>query len=245
MYIMPETTTGEPPATVATAEAVKLRDNVLSIVAHDLRTPLSTIIMAADLLKQDATGPRTNRFLSMILNAADQADALIKDLTDVTRIEAHRLSLELSDEPLAYLMSSVTELFEPIAEAHGVALRCDTAAVRGVEVRVDHARFVQVLNNLISNAIKFTPAGGVVLIDACRIGDFAKVFVRDTGVGISTDELPHVFQRFWQAQHHHRAGAGLGLAIAKGVVEAHSGEIGVTSIPHVGSTFHFTMPLSN
>ena len=242
---MPNTTIGEPPATATMAEAVKLRDNVLSIVAHDLRTPLSTIIMAADLLKQDKRDPRTDHFLGMILNAADQADALIRDLTDVTRIEARRLRLELSDESLAYLMSSVTELFEPIAEAHGIVLRCETEAVRGLEVRVDHARFVQVLDNLISNAIKFTSAGGVVLVDACQIGAFAKVFVRDTGVGISADELPHVFQRFWQAQHHHRAGAGLGLAIAKGIVEAHRGEIGVTSTPHVGSTFYFTMPLAN
>ncbi|HEY0808733.1 MAG TPA: HAMP domain-containing sensor histidine kinase [Longimicrobiales bacterium] len=242
---MTERTTRQRPPGEPSAEAIKLRDNVLSIVAHDLRTPLSTIVMAAELLKQATTDARTDHFLGIILNAARQADALVKDLTDVTRIEARRLPLEFNDEPLAYLLSSVTELFEPIAESAGVLLGCNTHAVRGLDVRIDHGRFVQLLGNLISNAIKFTPPGGSVLIDAWRAGNFAKVVVRDTGIGISSDELPHVFQRFWQAQHHHRAGAGLGLAIAKGLVEVQGGEIGVTSAPQLGSTFFFTIPLSN
>ena len=242
---MSGTTTRQRPPREVSAEAIALRDNVLSIVAHDLRSPLSTIVMAADLLKQATADPRADHFLGIILNAARQADHLITDLTDVARIEAGRLQLTISSQPLAYLLSSITESFEPNAEAAGVFLACNTDQVRGLEVSIDHTRFVQLLSNLILNAIKFTKPGGHVLVDAWRVGHFAKVIVRDTGIGISSDELPHVFQRFWQAQHHQRAGAGLGLAIAKGLVEAHGGKIGVTSTPQVGSTFFFTVPLSN
>ena len=110
---------------------------------------------------------------------------------------------------------------------------------------MDTGRIVQLLANLLSNALKFTPAGGRVHVGAAVLQDCIFVSVSDTGIGIAAEELPHVFERFWQADHHHRAGAGLGLAIARGIVAAHGGVIGVTSEPGAGTTFHFTLPLSS
>jgi signal transduction histidine kinase len=227
------------------AEALRLRDNVLSIVAHDLRSPLATIIMAKDLISQRGLDERSQHFLELIEKAARQADMLIKDLTDVNRLEVGKLSLHLSSAPLAYLLASVTELFEPVAENAGLLLACNTADVRNLDVHVDQSRFEQILSNLISNAIKFTAPGGNVLVTATRLKNYAKISVTDSGIGVSPDELPHVFERFWQADHHRRAGAGLGLAIVKGLVEAHGGTVGVVSAKDVGSTFFFTIPLSN
>lgn len=226
------------------SQGVQLRDNVLAIVAHDLRTPLATISMAADLLRDDEADERRLHFLAMIRAAAHQADRLISDLIDVTRIEAGKLSLESQAEPLAYLLKSATEMFAPQADHQGIMLVADVTNVRGISVRVDYARVMQLLANLISNALKFTAGGGSVVVDAAVAGHYARVSVRDTGIGIAPDELPHVFERFWQAAHHKRAGAGLGLAIAKGIVEAHDGQVEVTSAPGMGSTFSFTLPLA-
>jgi signal transduction histidine kinase len=224
-------------------QAIQLRDNVLAIVAHDLRSPLSTITMAADLLTEGEADERRRHFLDMIVKAAAQADLLIKDLVDISRIEAGHLRVECEPEPLAYLVQSVVEQFEAAAAAAGVLLTCSTVEVTHVSVSVDHGRFVQLLSNLISNAIKFTPPGGSVFVEAESRGRYARVSVGDSGIGISAHELPHVFERFWQADHHRRAGAGLGLAIAKGIVKAHGGRIAVESKEGVGSTFFFTIPI--
>jgi signal transduction histidine kinase len=222
--------------------AAQLRDNVLAIVAHDLRTPLSTIIMAANLLAEIEEKASREHFLEMILKAAQQADYLIHDLVDATRIENDGLQVKCSSEPAAYLVQSVVELFGEAAAATGITLRCDVAALGHEHLKVENPRFVQLLSNLIDNAIKFTPYGGTILVSARITNGFIEVSVADDGIGIDLDELPHVFERFWQANHHHRAGAGLGLAIAKGIAEAHGGQIGVRSKKGVGSTFFFTVP---
>lgn len=229
---------------VRETDALQMRDSVLSIVAHDLRSPLSTIIMAADLIGNSVADEKARHFLDIIIRAAHQADALIRDLIEATQLESGDLRLLLTPEPLAFLLTSTVELFEPQAEQAGLQLTCRTADVAHIDVNVDHARFVQLLNNLISNAIKFTPPGGSVLLDATRHGNYVVVSVSDTGVGIAPEEIPHVFERFWQADHHRRAGAGLGLAIAKGLAEAHGGDIRVTSRVGYGSTFSFTIPIA-
>lgn len=226
----------------ANREALQLRDNALAIVAHDLRSPLSTITMAADLLADSETDERRRHFLEMIRTAAAQADALIRDLMDVTRVEIGNLRIERTREPLGYLLQSITGLFEQSAEQAGILLSCDVARVAHIDVDIDHSRFVQMVSNLVSNAIKFTPPGGSVVIDAAPENGNVRMNVRDSGIGISAEELPHVFERFWQADHHHRAGAGLGLAIAKGIAEAHGGAIGVESVEGFGSTFWVTLP---
>jgi signal transduction histidine kinase len=222
-----------------------LRDNALAIVAHDLRSPLSTIAMAADLLREIDDDERRRHFLDIITNAARQADFLIHDLMDVTRIENGALRVDLRREQVGYLLESVTEQFAESAAQAGILLGCDVSSVRNTEVMADSRRCVQLLSNLIGNAIKFTPPGGFVRVAAHVRGAFVEVSIQDSGIGIEADELPHVFERFWQASHHHRAGAGLGLAIARGIVEGHGGHMRVRSRRGEGSTFTFTLPLAS
>ena len=226
-----------------TATDTNTHDAVLAIVAHDLRSPLSTIIMAADLIDSRANDDKTRHYADIIIKAAQQADALIKDLIEATQLESGDLRLHTSPEPLDCMLASTAELYEPQAEQAGLLLACDTSGVQHIDVLADRDRFVQVLNNLLTNAIKFTPRGGSILLNAAREGDYAVVSISDTGMGISADELPHIFERFWQADRHHRAGTGLGLAIAKGLAEAHGGEIRVSSRIGYGSTFSVTIPI--
>lgn len=226
------------------ATAVQLRDNVLAIVAHDLRSPLSTITMAATVLLDLEDEQKRRHFVDIIIKATRQADMLVRDLVDATRIEAGTLRVDLDPEPIRYLVDSVVENFRWQPEAAHVELTSDTTRIQDTVAEVDADRIVQLLTNLITNALKFTPAGGRVEVDGWREEDTVFVTVADNGIGISADELPHVFERFWQADHHHRAGAGLGLAIAKGIVEAHGGEIGVTSEAGAGTTFYFTLPVT-
>jgi signal transduction histidine kinase len=224
--------------------AARLRDNALAIVVHDIKSPLSTILMAADLLAEVQDEARRRHFLEIISRAARQADFLIHDLLDVTRIENAGLEMHCGSEPAAYLVESVCELFVDAAADAGVLLACDTTSLGHVHIFVENPRFVQLLSNLISNAIKFTAPGGNVAVSARTVANVVEVSVTDDGIGIAEDELPHVFERFWQANHQRRAGAGLGLAIAKGIAEAHGGRIGVRSTPGRGSTFFFTVPQS-
>lgn len=224
-------------------DAAQLRDNVLAIVAHDLKTPLATIVMAAGLLKDMSTDERVGHFLDMIVKSTHQIDVLIRDLVDVAAIEAGHLRIQREPEGLGHLLRSVSAMFETQAAQAGVLFLVEPDRVRDVVVNVDHDRVIQLLANLVSNAIKFTSAGGAVDLRADFLGDKVDITVRDTGVGIQRDELPHVFERFWQADHHHRAGAGLGLAIAKGIAEAHGGDISVSSELGLGTTFCVSLPL--
>ena len=225
-------------------EAVQLRDDVLAIVAHDLRSPIATILMATELLRGKEAGPDSSRCLDMIVSAATQADALIRDLVDVARIESGRFSVNPMRQRLASILTVATEGFAQQAARAHLTLTCDVADAAGLSVLVDYPRFAQLLSNLIDNAIKFTPHGGDVCVSASAEVGFVRISVKDSGIGISPEETAHIFERFWQASRHHRAGAGLGLAIAKGIVEAHGGQIGVNSVEGAGSTFYFTVPLA-
>ena len=212
----------------ASAErAARARDEVLGVVSHDLRAPLSTIIMCAHALREpDADRAELGE---MIARSAEWSQRIIRDLLDVTAIEAGRLTIR--PEPMApdAVVETVQSMFAPIAAAAGVELVGERAgAPRWVDVDVD--RLVQALGNIVANAIRFTPRGGRVTISATTGRDGAAVFrVADTGPGIAPEHLPHLFDRFWQARGSRRGGAGLGLAIAKGIVEAHGGSIAVES----------------
>jgi PAS domain S-box-containing protein len=221
-------------------KAARARDDVLGIVAHDLRNPLQVIAI-------DASGLRRNPDQSMkeigdeIDGAARRMNRLIQDLLDVTRIEAGQLSVKPSRFPVRELIEDTILSQEVLASAAGVQIRSATAEAVP-DVMADRDRILQVLENLIGNALKFTPTGGEITLGAEARGGEVEFSVRDTGSGIPSVQLPHVFDRFWQASDRKRHGAGLGLAIVKGIVEAHGGKVRVTSIPGQGSTFYFSLP---
>ena len=223
--------------------ALAARDEVLAFVSHDLRNPLHTILMAAELLELPVSEERKAVQVQVIRRAATGMSRLIEDLLAVSEVEAGRLTLETEPLLLDGLFEEVCSQFDNAARQKRLQLQWRVASDVPT-VRADRHRLARVLANLVGNAIKFTPDGGLVLFQAARDGGQAVVSVQDTGVGIPADELPRVFQRFWHAGRAQRGGAGLGLAIAKGVVEAHGGRIWVESVVGAGTTFHFTLPVS-
>jgi PAS domain S-box-containing protein len=227
--------------------ATRMRDDVLGIVAHDLRNPLHTILMHTALLRRRGDEPerRSPRPVDAIERAAKRMDRLIEDLLDVTRMEAGHLSVEPKAVATRQVVSDSVEAQEALATAASLELRVDMAGALP-EVWVDRDRLLQVFENLIGNALKFTRAGGVVTVGAAaRDGGEVLFWVSDTGAGIAPDQLAHVFDRFWQSRKVGRRGAGLGLTIVRGIVEAHGGRIWAQSTPGEGSTFFFTMPTAS
>lgn len=227
-------------------QATQARDEVLGIVSHDLRNPLATISMCAGaLLDPEPPPPEGVRSMGeAIRHSAEWAEGIIRDLLDVTAMEAGRLSLHRVPTPAEQIIDGVHEQF--LRHAIQAGLRFELATDANLPVLdVDAHRVQQVLFNLLGNAAKFTPEGGQITLSAHvdSAHEVLTMSVADTGVGIAAADLPNIFDRFWQVQHTRRGGAGLGLAIAKGIVETHGGTMSVTSDPGVGSTFSFTLPL--
>ena len=232
-------------ARVAAENAVRARDEVVSIVSHDLRNPLNTVGMAASLLS-DSVAPDESRgaerkYLGIIERACATMDRIIQDLLDIARIESGRLAVEPHSVPAAELVDEAATMLRPVAEKNGQRLDC--AALDGLPaVRADRDRVMQIFSNLAGNAIKFTPAGGTITLAAEPDGTGVRFRVTDTGSGIPAENIPHLFDRFWQASRTDRRGIGLGLPIVKGLVEAHGGSIHVESRVGEGTTFFFTLP---
>jgi signal transduction histidine kinase len=218
-----------------------MRDEVLAIVAHDLRAPLNAVqTSAAFLMDVELAEPDRRRLLDVIRRAASTMNRLIEDLLDVSRMESGAFTVELQRLDVAALASEVCEQFRPQATEGGRTLAC--LVERDVPfVSADRDRLSQVLENLISNALRFTPAGGSVSVRVARQGAGVACSVSDTGVGIPPEDIPRLFERFWQARRYRRGGAGLGLAIARGVVEAHGSSLAVESEPGRGSVFSFVL----
>ncbi|MBK7399880.1 MAG: HAMP domain-containing histidine kinase [Myxococcales bacterium] len=224
-------------------EVLSNRDDFLGIVSHDLRSLLNTVSMAAELIEHDAThsGPDdTARMAQRIRKTVRRMNRLVTDLIDVSSLEAGRLSVVLTRGDLRTLVDDAVESFRPAALAKGVALESGGLEPRSMAL-FDHDRIVQVLANLIGNAIKFTPPKGAILVGAAREGDQVRVTVRDDGPGIPAGQTESVFERFWQVGKNDQRGLGLGLYIARGIVEAHGGKIWVESELGRGSTFSFTL----
>jgi signal transduction histidine kinase len=219
-----------------------MRDEVLAIVAHDLRAPLNAVqTSAAFLMDVELAEPDRRRLLDVIRRAASSMNRLIEDLLDVSRMESGVFTVELERLDVAALAGEICEQFRPQATEGGRTLACEVE--RDVPlVLADRDRLSQVFENLISNALRFTPVGGSVTVRVTRQGakDVACA-VSDTGVGIPPEDLPRLFERFWQARRYRRGGAGLGLAIARGVVEAHGSALAVESEPGRGSMFSFVL----
>jgi PAS domain S-box-containing protein len=227
-------------------QAGRARDELLGIVAHDLRTPLSAIRMSAELLMRRLP-PNLQverRQIEMIIRSSQRADRLIQDLLDVSRIEASHIALERTTTPTLAVVKDALESNEPCVAAARLTLHTE---IKGdlPPIWADRDRVLQVFANLLSNAVKFTPAGGHIVVGADPHGQEVRFWVADTGCGISNEDLQHVFDRFWQAQKSDRRGTGLGLPICKGIIEAHGGRIWIESKVDVGSTFYFTIPVAN
>ena len=218
----------------ASVEATQLRDQVLGVVAHDLRNPLSTILMQTSISK-------SGKPIEVIRRAATRMNRLIQDLLDVSLIETGQLPIHRARLSGGELVVEAVETQKILAASSSIELRLDLE--RGVpDVWGEHDRLLQVLENLIGNAIKFSTAGGLITVGAAPRDQEVLFWVADTGPGIAPGSLPHVFDRFWQATKGDRRGAGLGLPIAKGIVEAHGGHLWVESTLGRGSIFFFSLP---
>jgi PAS domain S-box-containing protein len=224
-------------------EATQLRDHVLGVVAHDLRNPLSAILLQAGALQRPGPEPerRSRRSIETIDRAVMRMNRLIQDLLDVRLMESGQLIVEGARVSAREVIISTVDMHKPMASSASLELRLDLD--RDVpDVWGDRDRLLQVFDNLIGNAMKFTKAGGDITVGAAPIDLEVLFWVADTGSGIAPEHLPRVFDRFWQATKTGRHGAGLGLPIAKGIVEAHGGRIWVESTQGKGSTFWFTIP---
>jgi PAS domain S-box-containing protein len=225
--------------------ATRSRDEMLGIVAHDPRSPVNTLSLSASVMlrrmkKQGADADQLHG-VEVILQSTRRMNRLIEDLLDVVRMEAGRLSIQRSRWPVAQLVRDAAEAHQAqCTEAH-VELKVELP--EGLPVlNVDADRIQQVFTNLLGNALKFTPAGGAVTLAAALQEGSVVFHVSDSGPGMPPEHLAHVFDRFWQARSTDRRGAGLGLAIAKGIIEAHGGRIWARSKPGEGSTFSFALP---
>ncbi|WP_158623790.1 PAS domain-containing sensor histidine kinase [Corallococcus llansteffanensis] len=225
--------------------AVTARDETLGIVSHDLRAPLNTISLlcsgAERHLSRGDGGHGVEEALRKIHAVVGDMDRLIDDLLEVARVESGHARLDLEPLDVSALLTQVQGLNEPLVADKGLRLEVSLAPDLP-RVRADQARVLRVFQNLVGNAIKFTPPEGRIVLGAERREGQVCFSVVDTGPGIDEQSLPHVFDRFWQAVHARKAGAGLGLAIVKGVVEAHGGRIWVESEPGHGAAFFFTLP---
>lgn len=237
----------EQEARAAAEAAVNARDEVLRIVAHDIGNSLSAVKIHAMVLERtlpdgEAQAEARKR-TEAIRDLTQQMDRLRQDLLDVAAIEAGRLSFEPHETALAEVVDDVLGTVAGMAGEKALAVESSVSAELPA-VWADRERLHQVLSNLVGNAVKFTPAEGHIRVRAVREGDEVRVAVEDTGPGIPMEHLEHVFDRFWQARSTRRAGAGLGLAIARGVVEAHGGRIQARSEVGKGTTFEFTLPVA-
>ena len=226
--------------------ADRLRRELTANVSHELRTPLTSIKGFAETLLGGAMSDETacRRFLTIIDSEAGRLMKLVDDLMDLSRLESRVVSFEPTEVRLDELVTEALTRMRPQAEAQRIQLR--TAATEAVTVLADRDRILQVITNLLDNAIKFTPDGGEVEASVWRTGAEGVVSVTDTGRGIPADDLLRIFDRFYRvdrSRSREAGGTGLGLAIAKHIVEAHGGRITVASRINSGSTFTFTLPI--
>ena len=232
----------------AAEQAALARDQMMAVVSHDLRNPLATVQMAVsfmldEIVPNDVAHEPERTQLNAIHRSADRMFRLIQDLLNVTAIDAGRLAVTRSPLAVDDLMSDALELLRPLAAAKRIALVANVPPTLP-RVVADRERVLQVFSNLGGNAIKFTPEDGRIELGATARGTSVELSVRDTGPGISHEDLPHIFDRFWQAKKTARGGVGLGLAIAKGIVEAHGGRIRIESELGHGACFAFTLPVA-
>jgi signal transduction histidine kinase len=226
-------------------EGVALRQwEMLANVSHDLRSPLASIMLNASALLEvpSRDDQVTRQCAKQIQCAVQRMNRLIHDLLDFESIRTGHLCLDAGVHGAAPIVDELVKCFLPIAEQRQVTLMAEHGMRLLPEVRCDRSRIIQVLDNLISNAVKVTPAGGTVCVRVEAVGRDLRFAVADNGPGIADEDQPRLFNWLWRARTSSYQGTGRGLAIAKGIVEAHGGRIWVESKLGVGTTFYFTLP---
>jgi PAS domain S-box-containing protein len=228
----------------AVRASLRARDEMVGVVSHDLRNPVAAVkMLSRTLLRATENGAQAHQNIELIAQAAEQMDALIRDLLDVNRLDVGKLAVSMVPVDPSVLLTDSLQTLRPLVEEKGISL--DLQIEVGLpKVMADRERIQQILSNLVGNAIKFSPEGSKIAVVARRQENEVTIAVLDTGRGISAEHLPRVFDRYWQSSRTDRQGAGLGLAIAKGIVEAHGGRIWVESSPAEGTTASFTLPLA-
>jgi CheY-like chemotaxis protein/anti-sigma regulatory factor (Ser/Thr protein kinase) len=232
------------PRDAAELEAmIRSRDEVMAVVAHDLQNPLNVISLAASTLLKKSTDPALRRSVERILGAAQRADRLVRDLVDIGAIERGRLTVRPLPLDPADLILAAIDSQQGAAGQASILIATDLSPELPL-ILADEERLHEVLENLIGNALKFTAPGGRITVGASTGSGEVIMWVDDSGAGIAPDELPHVFDRFWQARKAERRGTGLGLTITKAIVESHGGRIWLDSRLGLGTTARFTIPAS-
>ena len=223
-------------------QAIRMRDEVLAVVAHDLRNPLNTIQMSVSALADKTLAPEIReRQIAVVERVVADMNQLIGNLLDVARMQTGSFPITKVPVNMRALLERTISAFELQLQERQVVLEQELSDPG--PVACDEAQLMRVLGNLISNALKFTPRNGRIRLRCHRKSESLQISVEDTGPGISEQDMPHVFDRFWKADHAGKLGVGLGLAIAKGVIESHGGRIWVESRLGHGSAFHFTIPI--
>jgi signal transduction histidine kinase/CHASE3 domain sensor protein len=234
---------------------LKMREELLATVAHDLRNPLTAIRMNSELilhapthgeasalpLRLGASALPAAKLGQSIYESAQEMERLIHDLLDLSKLESGKINLDRQPNDAEGLISACLKLLSPQASAKSIELIKDVKSGECI-VDCDRNRILQVLSNLVGNALKFTEKGGRIRVEAQPTGEGIRFSVIDNGPGIAAEQLPHVFERYWQSRRTGTGSSGLGLSIARGIVEAHGGRIWAESALHIGSRFFFTLP---
>ncbi|MCC6556171.1 MAG: histidine kinase [Polyangiaceae bacterium] len=228
----------------AARNALAARDEIVAIVAHDLRNPLGAITMKAAMLQRGADIEDARREAQSIENVAMRMEYLIRSMLDVATMDAGTFTVSPAPCAVEDLLHETRAMFAPVASSKEIRLELEESEP-GLAVRAERERALQVLSNLVGNAVKFTPRGGHVTLSADREGAMVRFAVLDTGPGIASESLPRIFDRFWKKETPGgKKGTGLGLFIAKGIVEAHGGRIWAESDAAHGARFYFTLPIA-
>ena len=223
-------------------EAIKARQETLAVVSHDLRAPLNNVLLCSSMISNTNLDPNVSKLTGMIDRSSRQMENLISDLQDVSEMEMGRLTIEKKQFEIPSLLESIRDTFAQAARSKSIELEI-AHPDKIPRLHADPDRIIQVLSNLVGNALKFTPNGGKIAVRVSVFPREVRFEVQDTGPGIAEESRSRVFEQFWKTKTSGKRGRGLGLYIAKMIVERHGGKIWVESDGRTGSTFFFTIPL--
>jgi signal transduction histidine kinase len=228
-------------------DAMRSREEVLAIVSHDLRNPLSFIMLQSKVMERGLNDGKLTvedavHRMKKINNSCLKMNRLIQDILDVSSMDVGDLKLMKSNFTISHLLKDIKTYYEEIALQSEISLIIEGNNLQDQEIHADRERLQQVLGNLVSNSLKFTLSGGEVFVTVQKNGPNFIFKVKDTGAGISSKDLPNVFNRYWQGHPERKSGYGIGLSIVKGITEAHNGTVLIESQEHKGTVVTLTIP---